>query len=1232
MKRTGIIFILGLLLASLSWAQNGDNPAFDSVTFPVFSLNPAPVPGASIALVGQPGQATWYFWASANYQLGSVVSYLGSVSNAPNTLSGSNYISIIPTGYPGGVLTVDILATTGPLAPVGACNCAIATGLTSGGTNFQSNTLSSYSVSILNPQAFNLRLTNEVTGTGAVSLVLRNAYTGALICIVSAGCGGGSGVPITTVAGLASVPGKTNGTIAVVTDGNSLTDCTTGGSATNVLCQYNGTSWYAIVSAGTPGGSDAQLQFNHLGAFAGIANVAPGSLLASTSTTSPPAPQVKLVVDMRDGVNGVAGVKCDGTADDTAAIQNYLNYYGKGGSGAANVQFQLPIGNCVISNEVVYEGTNSLGMRLVGGNGFSGAQQPPTALVWNGPNFGSMMLILGCNGCDVENIAFVSRASFLGFANAQNTLWFDASNTVTPATYNLSSITRSGNVVTATTSTTHAVTPGRIVKVASSTGGTTSFNGTFQVLYSNSNTTISWIQKGANESGAASTGTITNYQSAPSNNIMLSHIQATSGEAVQSTISAISGQNPVAVTTSTPHFIQNGDTVCLRSVIDTSYIGCYLAAVTSSTTANLTVLPFTGLSPSGTASSGGTLLSGSSGIRFAHPDPITEQVSGISGAFLYISGDATGGSANCFEADVAGNTKNFVFSTITASGCRYTFNGFASGNFTLVGYSGEGNTTDLLNPTLASSEFVNMNGQIFISGVENEPSYGRFFLGGGNIHLDTVSFQASAPPDDQIIRWSGSLTITSSIFQNGRASNANTILQAECGLQFISGNCSLISIGNFYSNAATGGSWTNAPFIPLIDGSGNTFFACPGSVYCNVPVNVQSFGDLGSTANNQNVSLPLNDIGNLSNVIISNALRLANPVLATSGSNQSSPTLNFCDSFYAGGSQPNCWNVQDLIGAGSAPTTTLRFTQTGSTGPAAAQFPALQLNAGANLSLSQDAVYGAGVLDIGNGPMDMSGTAQLTQINFPGTSGNLSSFLADRTQTPRNDHTQAEGFQFSVLRAITVSQLGRRYIAGNTQDHVVNLWVSTNTVTPIASGTVLASSSADGLGIKWVAVTPVVLTPGNLYAIGVDETTGGDTWLDYGAASLQPELGPIGAREGTGPSTYLNGYGPIAGAMYDNPAMTFTTAIPVSGISQLAPASLAIGNSTPGDFSGSLKLTHLNAVGDMTVNGAKLTSTAGVPSANCNVGDFDTNTSASSASTVFYICYPLNTWNAVTVP
>jgi hypothetical protein len=52
----------------------------------------------------------------------------------------------------------------------------------------------------------------------------------------------------------------------------------------------------------------------------------------------------------------------------------------------------------------------------------------------------------------------------------------------------------------------------------------------------------------------------------------------------------------------------------------------------------------------------------------------------------------------------------------------------------------------------------------------------------------------------------------------------------------------------------------------------------------------------------------------------------------------------------------------------------------------------------------------------------------------------------------------------------------------------------------------------------------------------------------------------------------------------------------------------------------------------LTINGSTWTATAGVPSANCNVGDIDTNKSAGSASTVFYVCAPANTWTAVTVP
>jgi hypothetical protein len=135
------------------------------------------------------------------------------------------------------------------------------------------------------------------------------------------------------------------------------------------------------------------------------------------------------------------------------------------------------------------------------------------------------------------------------------------------------------------------------------------------------------------------------------------------------------------------------------------------------------------------------------------------------------------------------------------------------------------------------------------------------------------------------------------------------------------------------------------------------------------------------------------------------------------------------------------------------------------------------------------------------------------------------------------------------------------------------LWISTNQVTPIASGTILAASTSDSFGIKWVSITPITLTPGNGYAIGIDETSGGDTWNDHFAYSLQPQIIDTWTASGT------TGGFPVQtfpqNQMYDTPALTFTTAIPDTGISRLAADSLAIGNSTPGDFSGSLKLTNV---------------------------------------------------------
>lgn len=240
MNSLGKLATVLLLAVTVCFAQSPNqypDLSANSTTFDVFGLNPVPVPGASLTVVGQTGNATWYFWASANFQLGSVVSPLGSVSNAANTLSVSNYVQIIPYSYPAGASTVDILATTTPVAPTGACNCAVATGLTSGGANFTSNTLSSYTVSILNPSAFKLRLTNEVVGSGSAHLLLRNAYTGALIADLS-NVGAGN---LPTGCSSGQVP-QWNGTTWVCASGGTGTVSTTGTPSINTLAMFTGSS------------------------------------------------------------------------------------------------------------------------------------------------------------------------------------------------------------------------------------------------------------------------------------------------------------------------------------------------------------------------------------------------------------------------------------------------------------------------------------------------------------------------------------------------------------------------------------------------------------------------------------------------------------------------------------------------------------------------------------------------------------------------------------------------------------------------------------------------------------------------------------------------------------------------------------------------------------------------------------------------------------------------------
>lgn len=100
----------------------------------------------------------------------------------------------------------------------------------------------------------------------------------------------------------------------------------------------------------------------------------------------------------------------------------------------------------------------------------------------------------------------------------------------------------------------------------------------------------------------------------------------------------------------------------------------------------------------------------------------------------------------------------------------------------------------------------------------------------------------------------------------------------------------------------------------------------------------------------------------------------------------------------------------------------------------------------------------------------------------------------------RNDVSGTVGFSFQVLLPTTVTRLGRKYVAGNVQNHPAGLWITAST-TLIASGTILVASPLEST-FRWVDVTPVVLSPGINYTIACQEFSGFDTFKDAWNASL----------------------------------------------------------------------------------------------------------------------------------
>lgn len=222
----------------------------------------------------------------------------------------------------------------------------------------------------------------------------------------------------------------------------------------------------------------------------------------------------------------------------------------------------------------------------------------------------------------------------------------------------------------------------------------------------------------------------------------------------------------------------------------------------------------------------------------------------------------------------------------------------------------------------------------------------------------------------------------------------------------------------------------------------------------------------------------------------------ANITAATSGANQSSDLLSVQGTLWTGSaSATDTWAIQDVIGSGSNPTTTLAFIHTaGGSGIAAVQIPTTAvLQFGSDTGLSRAA---AGVIDVGNGtPGNASGTINAAVYQVAGVQISASSLSNGTTGTGSLVLAASPTFTGTVLAgAITAS--------GIIQTPTIILTAATPT--GAITGVALGDTTGFGNGAAGTALTTTLIGTGSGPAapqtvIGYLEINVGGTvaWIPY---------------------------------------------------------------------------------------------------------------------------------------
>jgi hypothetical protein len=180
-------------------------------------------------------------------------------------------------------------------------------------------------------------------------------------------------------------------------------------------------------------------------------------------------------------------------------------------------------------------------------------------------------------------------------------------------------------------------------------------------------------------------------------------------------------------------------------------------------------------------------------------------------------------------------------------------------------------------------------------------------------------------------------------------------------------------------------------------------------------------------------------------------------------------------------------------------------------------------------------------------------TGQTTQnsILVGSVSTTEASFLTNPPSPTRNNFAGAAGFQFQVSQPITVTSLGRYYPAAGSS-HTVDLWSNSNSGTLLVSAVIPAQTTLEQPSFIYTTISPVTLNPGTVYAIAINESAGGDFWVDdwipgtAGHGVLNGIMTNVVAAYALTKSTYPL-YTSTVGGVYDTPAMIFTTNVPLLG-------------------------------------------------------------------------------------